>query len=62
MSKVIDRIGEEKVANKSEHVLIDNEKIRNKKCPEYLDKQWYIDEAIKRLQSFGIKYKSQVDN
>ena len=39
-----------------------NENTINKKCPEYLDKQWYIDEAIKRLESFGIKYKSQVGN
>ena len=52
----------DKVANNSEHVFIDNENIINKKCPEYLDKQWYIDEAIKRLESFGIKYKAQVDN
>ena len=47
----------DKVANNSEHVFIDNENIINKKCPEYLDKQWYINEAIKRLESFGIKYK-----
>ena len=47
----------DKVANNSEHVFIDNENIIDKKCPEYLDKQWYINEAIKRLESFGIKYK-----
>ena len=47
----------QKVANNSEHIFIDNEDITNKKCPDYLDKQWYIDEAIKRLGSFGIKYK-----
>ena len=52
----------DKVANNSEHVFIDNENIIDKKCPEYLDKQWYINEAIKRLESFGIKYKAQVDN
>lgn len=47
----------QKVANNSEHVFIDNENIVGKECPEYLDKQWYIDEAIKRLKSFGIKYE-----
>ena len=47
----------EKVANNSEHIFIDNDNIINKKCPNYLDKQWYIDEAIKRLKSFGIKYE-----
>ena len=47
----------QKVANNSEHIFIDNENIENKKCPDYLDKQWYIDEAIKRLNSFGIKYQ-----
>ena len=41
----------------SEHIFIDNDNIINKKCPNYLDKQWYIDEAIKRLKSFGIKYE-----
>ena len=49
--------GKEKVANNSEHVFIDNENIIDKKCPKYLDKQWYINEAVKRLESFGIKYK-----
>lgn len=47
----------QKVANNSEKVFIDNDNIEGKKCPEYLDKQWYINEAIKRLKSFGIKYE-----
>lgn len=47
----------QKVANNSENVFIDNENIENKKCPCYLDKQWYIEEAIKRLKSFGINYQ-----
>lgn len=48
----------QKVANNSENVFIDNENVENKKCPEYLDKQWYINEAIKRLKSFGINYNN----
>lgn len=47
----------QKVSNNSEHIFIDNEDVTNKKCPDYLDKQWYIDEAIKRLTKFGIKYQ-----
>lgn len=47
----------QKVANNSENVFIDNENIEGKMCPDYLDKQWYIDEAIKRLKSFGITYE-----
>lgn len=47
----------QKVANNSEHIFIDNEDVTNKKCPTYLDKEWYINEAIKRLTKFGIKYQ-----
>lgn len=45
----------QKVANNSEHIFIDNDDVTNKKCPDYLDKQWYINEAKKRLKSFGIQ-------
>ena len=61
VKKVINKDGEEvdsiqKVANNSEHIFIDNGDITDKKCPEYLDKQWYIDEANKRVKAFGINY------
>ena len=59
VKKVINKDGEEvdsiqKVANNSEHIFIDNGDITDKKCPEYLDKQWYIDEANKRVKAFGV--------
>lgn len=47
----------QKVANNSERVFIDNDDVTTKKCPDYLDKEWYINEAIKRLKGFGIKYE-----
>lgn len=47
----------QKVANNSERIFIDNNDITNKRCPDYLDKEWYVNEAIKRLKGFGIKYE-----
>lgn len=47
----------QKVSLNSNHVFINNNDITNEKCPDYLDKDWYIEEAIKRLKSFGIKYE-----
>ena len=46
----------EKFAGQSEHVFIENNDIRGKKCSEYpqLDKQWYIELVYKRLEDFGI--------
>lgn len=42
----------EKIANTPEKCFIDNGNIINKKCPDYLDKQYYIDIAKKRIQDF----------
>lgn len=39
----------EKLPYTSTSVFIDNSDIHNKKCPEYLDKQYYIDLANERL-------------
>lgn len=43
----------EKLTNSSEKVFIDNGDVKSKKCPEYLDRQFYIDLAKKRLADFG---------
>lgn len=43
-----------KVENTPEHCFFWNEKINGVKCPKRLDKQWYIDLAIKRLKDFGV--------
>ena len=51
----------QKVADNSDKVFIDNENIEGKECPDHLDREWYIDAAVKRLKSFGIKYESYVN-
>ena len=43
-----------KVAGTPEHCFIFNEAVNGAKCPAKLDKQWYIDEANKRLKGYGI--------
>lgn len=45
-----------KFSNSPESCFIDNGDIRGKKVPEYLDKEFYIKLAIKRLKDFGINY------
>lgn len=45
----------EKFANTPENCFIINGDINNYKIPEKLDKDWYIDVAIKRLEDFGVK-------
>lgn len=45
----------EKFANTPDKALIDNEDVSEKLCPKYLDKSWYIDLAIKRLNDFGVE-------
>lgn len=46
----------EKFAN-SPRCYIDNSDITEKECPRYLDKQWYIDYAIKQINSvYGYDY------
>lgn len=42
----------EKIANTPEKCFIDNTNIVGKKCPEYLDKQFYINMAKKRIRDF----------
>jgi hypothetical protein len=48
----------EKIGNTPERCFIDNDDVKEKLVPEYLDKQYYIDLAQKRLNDFlGIKTK-----
>lgn len=42
----------EKIALTPERVFIDNGDVRGKKVPEYLDKDWYVDLAKKRIKDF----------
>lgn len=42
----------EKIANTPENCFIDNGDIKGKECPDYLDKQYYIEMAKKRIQDF----------
>lgn len=42
----------EKIANTAPRCFIDNGNIIGKECPEYLDKQYYIDVANKRIDDF----------
>ena len=44
----------EKFADTPEVCFIDNGSMENKKIPIYLNKQWYIDLAKKRLEDFGV--------
>lgn len=45
----------EKFANTPEKCFIWNESVIGVKCPEYLDKQWYINLAQKRIfEKFGL--------
>lgn len=45
----------EKFANTPDKAFIENGDICDTKCPKYLDKSWYIDLAIKRLNDFGVE-------
>lgn len=51
----------EKFANTPDHLYIDNGDIHNKQIPEYLDKEYYINEAKKRVEMFLTKDKIKVD-
>lgn len=42
----------EKFAGCPDHAKIVNDNIRDEKVPNWLDRQWYIDEAYKRINSF----------
>ena len=45
----------EKFGNTPEHCFIMNEDVNGVKVTKKLDKKWYIDLALKRLEDFGIK-------
>lgn len=49
----------EKFANTPEHCFIWNEYVNELKVPNWLDKNWYIDLANKRLADFGIYIQMQ---
>lgn len=44
----------EKFGNTSEHVFVDNGDVHDAKCPDKLDKGWYVDLARTRLEQFGV--------
>lgn len=44
----------EKIEDSPTHAFIWNDAVNGVKCPKKLDKQWYIDFALKRLKSFGV--------
>lgn len=55
VKKVSVRTGKpEKISNSPEHCFIFNEDVTGVKCPEKLDKEWYISLARKRLDGFGV--------
>lgn len=55
LTKVSIRTGKpEKVANSPENCFMWNDAIDGVKCPDYLDRQFYINMAKKRLADFGV--------
>lgn len=44
----------EKFGNTPDHCFIWNDSVDGVSCPAWLDKQWYIDFARKRLKDFGV--------
>lgn len=51
----------EQFANTPTHLFIDNEDIHKKNIPEYLDKEYYINEAKKRIDMFLTKDEEKID-
>ena len=51
--KGLDKI--EKLEGTPEHAFIWNDAVKGVKCPEYLDKNWYIKTAQDRLAKFGVQ-------
>lgn len=47
----------EKMQNTPEHVFMYNDNVEGVKCPQKLDKKWYLDMTRKRLEDFGIEVK-----
>lgn len=54
------RGSKEKFGNTPEHCFICNDDMTGKGCPPYLDKDWYIQLAKKRLKDFGVDYERTV--
>ena len=44
----------EKFANTPDHCFIYNESVIDVKCPDMLDKSWYIEKTYERLEQFGV--------
>ena len=44
-----------KFGNTPDRCFIVNDNVKDINCPSYLDKQWYVDLALKRLNDFGVK-------
>lgn len=51
----------EQFANTPTHLFIDNEDVHDKSIPEYLDKEYYINEAKKRIDMFLTKDEERID-
>lgn len=43
-----------KIANSPEHCFLYNDEVNGVSCPPELDKQWYVEMALKRLKDFGL--------
>ena len=43
-----------KIANSPEHCFLNNDDVNEAPCPPELDKQWYVEMALKRLKDFGV--------
>ena len=52
---VTKELSHDKFANTPIRCFFRNGNIQGEKCPEDLDKQWYIDLANERLKQFGVK-------
>ena len=52
----------EKISNTPERCFIYNDDVREASIPEYLDRQYYIDMANKRINAFLAKEEEKVDN
>ena len=45
----------EKFANTPDRCFIENGNIKGKKCPDHLDRNWYIDLVKERLRQYGVE-------
>ena len=52
--KVHKKTGVAKMEGSPEHCFVWNDNVNGVSCPDYLDKNWYIDLARKRLTDFGV--------